>query len=92
MLRCIEKNEACLENKKCKVCKLDSCKEVIKMIEIQEKNIRKEKLEKLNKQLPKICRNCSQLEIIDLDNMKVRCVYLVKNECLIGGMKNENND
>ena len=85
MLKCLETNKICSSsNKKCKECKLDTCKGIINMIDIQEENIRKEKIEKLNKQLPEQCRNCSFLEIIDLNRQKVKCFYLVKNKCLRG--------
>ena len=81
MKQCLITNEVC-KTKKCKVCTFDSCKEVIKMLDIQDKYIRKERLAWLKKELPKECKNCSHLEIIDLKNMKVRCFYRIK-DCIL---------
>lgn len=85
MLECIRTNIICPQNdRKCKVCKLDSCKEVIQMLYIQEKHINKELKERLIKNLPGPCKKCPFLEVIDLKHQKVKCFYLVKNECLKG--------
>ena len=84
MERCLIENKVCsVQNRKCKECKLDSCKEVIQMIEEQQKYIDNDKLKRIKKQLPEQCKSCSFLEIIDLDKQIVRCAYLVKNKCLI---------
>ena len=64
--------------KKCKNCKLDDCKEVLNMLEIQERNIQKEKLNRLKKRLPEQCKDCSFLEIINLDKMpKPKYKYII---------------
>lgn len=55
---CLITNEIC-SNTKCKNCKLDNCKEVLNMLETQERNIEKEKIKRLKKGLPKQCKNCS---------------------------------
>ena len=92
MLRCLETDKICSEqNRKCKNCKLDSCKETIKLIEDQEKDIQEKLLKKLYKDLPEQCRHCSFLEVIDLRHQKVRCFYLIKNECLKGAVKCQEN-
>ena len=82
MKQCLTTNEVC-KVKKCKVCTFDTCKEVFNMLDIQERNTRKEQLEKLKRNLPGQCKNCSFLEVIDLKNMKVKCFYRAKNKCLI---------
>ena len=85
MLECIRTNMICSEkDKKCKVCKLDSCKEVMQMLNIQEKHTNKELEERLIKNLPEPCKKCPFLEVLDLRRQKVKCFYLVKNECLKG--------
>ena len=53
------------------------------MIETQEERDSKWKRKLINVQLPEQCKNCSFLEVIDLDRQIVRCPYLVKNKCLI---------
>ena len=87
MLDCMITNKICSnQNKKCKICKFDTCKEVIEMIDIQEKNINRELRCNLIENLPEPCKKCPFLEIIDLKNQKVKCFYLPKNECLKGGV------
>ncbi len=53
------------------------------LLDIQERNIEKEQLNKLKEHLPKQCKNCSFLEIIDLKNMKVKCFYRVTDKCIL---------
>ena len=53
------------------------------MLDIQEKNIQKEKLQRLKRNLPEQCRNCSFLEIIDLDHLEVKCFYKIKEKCIL---------
>lgn len=85
MEKCLETGKICSNsNKLCKNCKLDECKETIKMIE---KNARKEYIVKINKikaQLPNQCKECNLLKIIDLDKQKVYCPYRLNNNCLLG--------
>lgn len=77
-------NKVCSEqNRKCKVCKLNSCKEVEQMIEDEQKWIDKDNLEKLIKKLPNECKNCSMLEIVNLTKQKVHCAYRINNKCLL---------
>lgn len=90
MDQCLIDNKVCSEqNRKCKVCKLNSCKEVERMIEDQQKYIDRENLEKLKNKLPSECRDCSFLEIVNLRTQKVHCAYRINNKCLIGGKNNE---
>lgn len=50
---CLETNKICGEqNRKCKECKLNECKEVIKMIEEQEKYEDRYRLKCIKAQLP----------------------------------------
>ena len=84
MIQCLIDNKICPNgNKKCKVCKFDSCEEVLNMIEEEQKYNEKWKLKQIKSELPEQCKSCSFLEVIDLDNQIVRCPYLVKNKCLI---------
>lgn len=56
---CLETNKVCSEqNKKCKECKLNDCKEVIRMIETQEQRKERRKINLVKAQLPIKCRDC----------------------------------
>lgn len=84
MIQCLIDNKICPNgNKKCKVCKFDTCEEVLNMIDEEQKYEDVAKLNQIKNELPEQCKNCSFLEVIDLDNQVVRCPYLVKNQCLI---------
>ncbi len=80
MERCLIDNKVCPAiNKRCKNCSLEDCKKVLE----QEEREYKWKRKLINVQLPEQCKNCSFLEVLDLDKQVVRCSYLVKNKCLI---------
>lgn len=82
-MECLITDKICpASNKKCKTCKLEDCKEVIKMIDDSEKWIEKQRKKELIKQLPEQCRNCLQLRIIDVKNKKVYCPYMIKR-CIL---------
>lgn len=84
MEKCLETGKICSNsNKLCKNCKLDECKETIKMIDKLENKEYKEKVNKIKAQLPNVCKNCNLLKIIDLDKQKVYCPYRINNICLI---------
>ena len=84
MEQCLIDNKVCSEqNKKCKVCKLDKSKEVIQMIEDEEKYENISLVEKLKRNLPKECRDCTQLKIINLRQQKVYCPYKIKDRCML---------
>lgn len=84
MIPCLKDNKVCSNtNRRCKECVFDECKEVIKMDEEIQKYEDLDKLDKLNKELPEQCKNCSFLEIINLDKKIVRCPYMIKDRCLI---------
>ena len=84
MIQCLIDNKICPNgNKKCKVCKFDSCEEVLDMIEEEQKYNEKWKLKQIKSELPEQCKNCSFLEVIDLDNQVVRCPYMVKDRCML---------
>lgn len=53
------------------------------MIDYNEKRLYEKKLKLIREQLPITCRDCSFLEVINLDKQVVRCAYLVKDKCLI---------
>ena len=83
-MECLETGKICpTNNLKCKQCKLEDCRRVIEMIDYDEKRLYEKKLKLIREQLPINCRDCSFLEVIDLDKQVVRCAYLVKDKCLI---------
>lgn len=81
-MECLETNKICTV-KKCKICALENCKETLNMIDYNEKRLYEKKLKLIREQLPISCRDCSFLEVINLDKQVVRCAYLVKDKCLI---------
>lgn len=84
MEQCLIDNKVCsVQGQKCKYCKLDDCRRTVEMIEEEQKYKDNYKLKQIKNELPDECKQCSILEIIDLDNQIVRCPYLVKNKCLI---------
>lgn len=84
MEQCLIDNKVCpATNKRCKNCSLEDCKRTIEMIETQEEREEKWKRKLIKVQLQEQCKNCSFLEVINLDKQIVRCPYLVKNKCLI---------
>ena len=93
-MECIKRGEVCKYNFKCKVCKLEDCKNTLKMIEEDEKmyfQTREQKFIKEMKQLYPSCvikdKLCSQLEVLDLEKGKVRCPYMINKKCVLGGKK-----
>lgn len=83
-MECLETGKICpTNNLKCKQCKFEDCRKVIEMIDYNEKRLYKKKLKLIREQLPINCRDCSFLEVINLDKQVVRCAYLVKDKCLI---------
>lgn len=81
---CLKDNKVCsVQGRKCKNCKLDDCRRTIEMIETQETSEDKWKKKLINVQLPKQCKNCSFLEVIDLDKQIVRCPYRIKDRCIL---------
>lgn len=85
MEKCLETNIICSNsNKQCKNCKLDECKNTFKMIDRLENKEHDFKIEKIKAQLPKMCKECGLLQIINLDKQIVYCSYRIKNKCLLG--------
>lgn len=83
-MECLETGKICpTNNLKCKQCKFEDCRKVLEMIDYNEKRLYKKKLKLIREQLPISCRDCSFLEVINLDKQVVRCAYLVKDKCLI---------
>jgi hypothetical protein len=81
---CLKDNKVCsVQGQKCKNCKLDDCGRTIEMIETQETSEDKWKKKLINVQLPKQCKNCSFLEVIDLDKQIVICPYRIKDRCIL---------
>ena len=82
MEECLITNEVCSKkNRKCKVCPLDDCRRTLEMLEIQEKNIRKEEENRIRKQLPEECKKCTLIEIVGKN--KVKCFYRIKDGCML---------
>lgn len=83
-MECLETGKICpTNNLKCKQCKFEDCRKVLEMIEYNEKRLYEKKLKLIREQLPSTCKDCSFLEVINLDKQVVRCAYLVKDKCLI---------
>ena len=88
MEQCLIDNKVCaVQGQKCKNCKLDDCRKVIEMIETQEEREEKWKRKLINVQLPEQCKNCSFLEVINLDKQIVRCPYIIKDRCMLKWQK-----
>lgn len=84
MEKCLETNIVCSNsNKQCKNCKLDECKNTFKMIDRLENKEYDFKIEKIKAQLPKMCKDCSLLQILNLDKQLVYCPYRLKEGCLL---------
>ena len=83
-MECLITDKICSNsNKKCKVCMLDSCKGVIKIMDMQERKEQEIKMSRLKRELPDKCQNCSLLEIVNLDKGKVRCFYYTNKGCIL---------
>lgn len=84
MERCLETNIVCSNcNKLCKNCKLDECKETMRMIDRLEEKEYNFKIKKIKTQLPQMCKECSFLKILDLDKQQAYCPYMIKNKCVL---------
>lgn len=86
-MKCLIDGKVCPNNNlKCKVCKLDDCRNTIEAIEVEEMIWYKTKedifYEKLEKEYPK-CANCTHLEILNLEKGKVRCPYMINKRCIL---------
>lgn len=93
MERCLETNVVCSNtNKKCKDCKLDECKNTMKMIKRLEEKEYDFKIKKIKAQLPKDCKECSLLQILNLDKQLVYCPYRLKERCLLGEYETEKKE
>ena len=69
-------------NGKCKECKIEDCREMFKMIDRLERKEYEAKIKAVKAQLPKQCKDFRMLQIIDLDQQKVYCSYMI-NKCCI---------
>ena len=84
MIQCLIDNKICPNrNKKCKVCKFDTCEEALNMIEEEQKYEDNYKLKQIKNSLPEQCKDCSFLEVTNLREGKVFCPYTIKERCLI---------
>lgn len=83
-MKCLETGIICpTNNLKCKECKFKNCRRTIEMVDYNEKRLYEKKLKLIREQLPIKCRSCSFLEVINLNEQKVRCPYMVKDKCLL---------
>lgn len=86
-MKCLMDGKVCPNNNlKCKECKLTDCKYTLKMIEEDEKMYFKTREQKFKEELVKkypLCANCTQLEILNLEQGKVRCPYMIRNGCVL---------
>lgn len=85
-MECLVDNRVCGNTRKCKVCVLDDCRKALEVLEMKEKKKEELKLDKIKKQLHENCKNCSMLQILDIDKEKLYCPYLLKSECLIASV------
>ena len=84
MVQCLIDNKICPNgNKKCKVCKFDTCEDVLNIIEEEQKYKDNWKLKQIKEELPEQCKCCSFLEVIDLEKQIVRCPYMIKDRCML---------
>ena len=91
-MECIERGEICKHNFKCKVCKLEDCKNILKMIEEEEEMYYDKQMKRFVKRMQKEYSSCvikdklcTHLEILDLEKDKVRCSYMINKKCSLGG-------
>ena len=88
---CLENNKICpLNNLKCKVCALLDCRNTLTLLEEAEEMEQKKTEKQFKKYMQEYyptCVGCPFLERL-VDN-KVRCSYMLKNKCIIGGFNNE---
>ena len=83
MEKCLIDNKICsIQFRRCKTCKLDNCRESIKILDKQQKKESDRKLKRIIEQLPEQCKNCAFLEIIDITKQTVHCPYMLKN-CIL---------
>ena len=85
-MKCLETNEVCTV-KKCKHCRYDNCKEVLKMIETQEEREERKAIEKLQEDLPEECKKCTIINVLDSRNEKVYCPYRISDRCILNKAK-----
>lgn len=83
-MKCLETNKICeANNQKCKTCKLDDCKEALKILETQEQREERHAINRIKAQLPKSCRKCTILKILNARAGKVYCPYMIKERCIL---------
>lgn len=85
-MKCLKDGKVCGKTLKCKDCKLDDCRKALKVLEDMKKKKEDVRLMDIKRQLVDSCKNCSMLQILDIDRQKLYCPYLVKKECLIGSI------
>lgn len=81
-MECLITNKVC-SVKKCKHCKLEDCKEVLQMIEEQEKWEDRRAMKKLQRDLPEECKKCTIKQIINVRKEQVYCPYRIKERCIL---------
>lgn len=85
-MKCLKDGKVCGKTLKCKDCKLDDCRRILDGLEEMREKKEDIELKNIKKQLADSCKNCSMLQILDIDKQKLYCPYLIKEECLIGSI------
>ena len=85
-MKCLEDGKICSKNKKCKDCVFDDCRKTLEVLEKMKKKKEDLRLKIIKRQLADSCKNCSMLQILDIDKQKLYCPYNVTGECLIGSI------
>lgn len=78
---CFKNTKVCIKNNKCSICFLDVSPN--KCVELYEMENLKFKIKIIKDQLPKQCKNCNFLQILNVDKQIVYCPYMIKDRCII---------
>lgn len=85
-LPCLIDNKICSNtNRRCKTCKLDDCRKTMEIVDEAEAMYYEIRLENLKKELEEQyskCSGCSHLQMLDVNNKKVCCPYML-NKCIL---------
>lgn len=91
-MKCLEDKKVCGSIKKCEHCIFDDCRHTLEVLEMMKKKKEDIRLKSIKRQLADSCKNCSMLQILNIDKQRLYCPYLVKRECLIGSYMKEKKD
>ena len=92
-MKCLEDGKVCGSIKKCEHCTFDDCRKTIEVLEEMKKKKEDLRLKSIKRQLADSCKNCSMLQILNLEKQRLYCPYNVAGECLIGSyIKEKKNE